>query len=410
MKILIVNYRYFVSGGPEKYMFNIMSKLRENGHEIINFSVNSTKNEPSAYEKYFVSPIGGMDQVYFEDYKKTPKTVMQLLGRSFYSLEVKNAVKRIIRDTEPDVVYILHYVNKLSPSVIRGAKEMGKRVVVRLSDYFLLCPRFDFLCGNEVCEDCLTRGYVSCIKKRCVKGSLAASLIRTASMRFHKMIDVYKNVDAFITPSAFMREKLLENGFDRVHNILTFTSDVDYSLNKPGSYGLYVGRMTQEKGVSSLVKAYTMLSPEHKLYVAADDSTKEAREIIRYAKEHGLDNVVFTGFLSGNELTDMVLNSRFVCVPSIWYENIPNVILEAHAAAKPVLCSRLGSLTELIENGRNGLLFKPGSSEEIASCIEQMDDDSLVTEMSVNARRSFEERYTWDVHYNKLIKLLSNEQ
>ena len=167
MRILIVNYRYFISGGPEKYMFNIKKMLEDNGHEVIPFSIHSNKNVETEYSKYFVEPIGGRDTTYFDEVKKTPKSIWQLLTRSIYSREVEKALKKEINDVKPDLVYIIHFVNKLSPSVITGANKMGIPVVLRLSDYFLLCPRFDFMYEKKVCEECLSKGYKSCIKKRC---------------------------------------------------------------------------------------------------------------------------------------------------------------------------------------------------------------------------------------------------
>lgn len=169
MRILLVNYRYFISGGPEKYMFNIKKMLEDNGHEVIPFSIHSNKNVKTEYSKYFVEPIGSRDVTYFEECKKTPKVIWQMLTRSIYSKEVEKAIKREIKDVKPDLVYIIHFVNKLSPSVICGAKKMGVPVVLRLSDYFLLCPRFDFMYDKKPCEECLTKGYMTCIKKRCVK-------------------------------------------------------------------------------------------------------------------------------------------------------------------------------------------------------------------------------------------------
>ena len=186
MKILLVNYRYFISGGPEKYMFNIKKMLEDNGHEVIPFSIHSNKNVETEYSKYFVEPIGSRDATYFEECKKTPKVIWQMLTRSIYSTEVEKAIKKEIKDVKPDLVYIIHFVNKLSPSVICGAKKMDVPVVLRLSDYFLLCPRFDFMYNKKPCEECLTKGYRTCIKKRCVKGSLFASVVRVFSMKVHK--------------------------------------------------------------------------------------------------------------------------------------------------------------------------------------------------------------------------------
>lgn len=412
MKILLVNYRYFISGGPEKYLFNIKDRFEREGHEVIPFSIKADKNVESEYSDYFVSPIGGEDQVYFEDYKKTPKTVWQMISRSVYSFGVKRAIKKIIRETRPDVVYILHFVNKLSPSVITGAKQMGCRVVLRLSDYYLLCPRFDFMYEQRACEECMKSGYGACLKRRCVKGSLAASLIRVTAMRLHKLMGVYKGVDAFVCPSKFLKDKLVEYGFpaDRVHQVLTFTSDSPYDTETVGEYGLYLGRITEEKGVESLIHAYQQLGEGYPLKVVADDSTPLAKKLHAFVEESGMKNITFTGFLSGDALHEAVAGARFMCVPSIWYENIPNTVLEAHAAGKPVICSRLGSLTELIEDDQNGYLFEPDDAESIAECVRRLDDDETVRRLARGARASFEKKYTGDRHYEELMDILSPKE
>ena len=196
-------------------MFNIKKMLEDNGHEVIPFSIHSNKNVETEYSKYFVEPIGSRDATYFEDCKKTPRVIWQMLSRSIYSVEVEKAIRKEIAEVKPDLVYIIHFVNKLSPSVIRGAKKMGKPVVLRLSDYFLLCPRFDFMYEKKPCEECLLKGYRTCIQRRCVKGSLFASMVRVFSMKIHSLLNIYKDVDAFITPSEFLKNKLVENGFDR---------------------------------------------------------------------------------------------------------------------------------------------------------------------------------------------------
>ena len=356
MRILIVNYRYFISGGPEKYMFNIKKMLEDNGHEVIPFSIHSNKNVETEYSKYF-----GRDTTYFDEVKKTPKSIWQLLTRSIYSREVEKALKKEINDVKPDLVYIIHFVNKLSPSVITGANKMGVPVVLRLSDYFLLCPRFDFMYEKKVCEECLSKGYKSCIKKRCVKGSLFASVVRVFSMKFHKMINVYKNVYAFITPSEFLKKKLSLNGFEekRIHCIPTFTaSKTTIGEQQIGSYGLYFGRVTEEKGVETVIKAYEKL-PEYTVKIMGDDTTDEAKRLKKYVENHKMKNVEFLGFKSGAELENIIKGARFTLIPSIWYDNLPNTALESFQYSKPVIASNIGSLPELVIDGENGYLFKP---------------------------------------------------
>lgn len=411
MKILLVNYRYFISGGPEKYMFNIKDMLESEGHEVIPFSIHSNKNVETEYSKYFVEPIGSRDATYYDDYKKTPKTILQMLSRSIYSITVKKAIKKVITDTKPDLVYILHFINKLSPSVIKGAKEMGLPVVLRLSDYFLLCPRFDFLYRKKICEDCLSHGYRSCIRKRCIKDSLSASVIRVFAMKVHRIMKVYKHLDAMIAPSRFLMDKLSANGFDgsRINHIPTFTSYKDSVEEQvPGRYGLYFGRITEEKGVDVLVRAYELLGEGYPLVITGDDTTEEGIRLKEYVKEHGLSHITFTGFLSGERLQDIIRNARYVLIPSIWYDNLPNTALEAFRLHKPVLASNIGSLPELVIPGVNGFLFEAGNAEEAAAMIRTMEDDTLVRQMGSNSYKLLQEQFSAEKHYQELITLFQS--
>lgn len=405
MKILLVNYRYFISGGPEKYMFNIKKMLEDQGHEVIPFSVHSNKNVQTEYSKYFVEPIGSRDATYFEECKKTPRVIWQMLSRSIYSLEVEKAIRKEIAEEKPDLVYILHFVNKLSPSVIRGAKKMGKPVVLRLSDYFLLCPRFDFMYEKKPCEECLKKGYRTCIQRRCVKGSLFASLVRVLSMKIHALLDVYRDVDAFITPSEFLKNKLVENGFDRekIYCIPTFTTSKS-RVGEPivGDYGLYFGRITEEKGVESVVCAFEEL-PQHHVKIVGDDTTEEAKRLKQYVQEKNLTNIEFTGFKSGVELEELIKGSRYTLIPSVWYDNLPNTALESFQYSKPVIASNIGSLPELVLDGVNGYLFEAGNAGDLRDKILRLCDDEQVKNMGAESRLRLEKKFAPKDHYDALM-------
>lgn len=410
MKILLVNYRYFISGGPEKYMFNIKKMLEENGHEVIPFSIHSDKNLETEYSKYFVEPIGGRDITYFDEVKKTPKSIFQLLSRSIYSIEVEKAIKMIIKDTKPDLVYVIHFVNKLSPSVLVGAKKMNVPVVMRLSDYFLLCPRFDFLSNQKVCEDCLKYGYRSCLKKKCVKNSLVTSFIRVFSMKFHRMIDVYKNVDVFITPSEYLKNKLLENGFEK-YNIKCIPTFTQLATNDNeqivGEYGLYFGRISEEKGVETIVKAYERI-PDHYVKIMGDDTTDEAIKLKKYIEEKQLTNIEFVGFKKGEELEEIIKKSKFTIIPSIWYDNLPNTALESFKYSKPIIASNIGSLPELVVNNENGFLFEPQNFNELSELVKKFDNEELVKRMGMNGREKLNNKFSPQKHYSELLEVFNN--
>lgn len=405
MKVLLVNYRYFISGGPEKYMFNIKKMLEDNGHEVIPFSVHSNKNVKTEYSKYFVEPIGNRNVTYFEECKKTPKVIWQMLTRSIYSVEVEKAIRKEIKDVKPDLVYIIHFVNKLSPSVIHGAKKMGLPVVLRLSDYFLLCPRFDLMYERKPCEDCLSKGYGICIKRRCVKGSLLASLIRVLSMKVHYMMKIYNEVDAFITPSEFLKEKLVENGYDekKINCIPSFTvSESEIGEPAIGTYGLYLGRIEEEKGVDVVVRAYEKI-PEYNVKIVGDDTTGEAIRLKKYINDKNIRNVEFVGFKSGEELEKVIKGARFTLIPSLCYDNLPNTALESFQYSKPVIASNIGSLPEIVLDGVNGYLYTTGNVDELCERIRQLDDDEVVKKMGKSSFNRLSGRFAPEIHYRKLM-------
>lgn len=410
-KILMVNYRYFVSGGPEKYMFNIKDVFEQRGHKVIPFSVKSSKNIETDYKKYFVTPIGGENVVYFNEYKKTPQTVLKMLSRSFYSPEVKKALKYEIDMESPDTVYILHHVNKLSPSVIKAAKEAGKKVVVRLSDFFLMCPRFDFLRDGDVCENCLQGSLMSAVHHNCVQNSKTASLIRAMSMKFHRLIKIYDLVDYFVTPSLFLRSKLIEFGFDekKVIHIPTFIDSSNIQANYThDNYILYLGRLNKEKGVEYAVKAMSHLKDKSLVLKvvgqASDGELKNIKDIIAL---NNIKNVELLGFKSGKELEMLITKAKFIVVPSIWYDNMPNVLLEAFAHGKPAIASNFGSLPEVVENKVNGLLVEPKNELDLAEKIDFLSSNNqLIIEYGKKAREKAEKYYNSELHYERLSKIL----
>lgn len=407
MRILLINYRYFISGGPEKYMFNIKKLMEDNGHEVIPFSIHSNKNVETEYSKYFVEPIGSRDATYFEECRKTPKIIWQMISRSVYSFEVKKALQKEIEEIKPDLVYIIHFVNKLSPSVIRGAKQMKIPVVLRLSDYFLLCPRFDFICRKKVCEKCLNKGYMSCIKERCVKGSFFASVVRILSMKIHKLLKIYDDVDAFITPSQFLKDKLINAGFDseKIYCIPTFTSSkTEIGENKIGKYGLYFGRITEEKGVETVVKAYEKMH-DYNVKIMGDDTTEEAIRLKKYVVDHRLNNIEFIGFKSGAELEEIIKGARFTLIPSIWYDNLPNTALESFQYSKPVIASNIGSLPELVTDGVNGYLFEPNSVDDLIKKIKLFNDNESVVIKGENSRKKLDSKFSSQNHFDNLINI-----
>lgn len=286
---------------------------------------------------------------------------------------------------------------------------MGVPVVLRLSDYFLLCPRFDFIYNKKPCEDCLKKGYFTCLKHRCVKNSLFASLIRVLSMKIHSLIRIYDDVEAFITPSEFLRNKLIANNFNekKIYHIPTFTvSKLAESIKETGTYGLYFGRITEEKGVETIVRAYEKL-PELKVKIMGDDTTDEAIKLKNYIKKNKIKNIEFVGFKTGEELEYIIKGAKFTIIPSIWYDNFPNTAIESFKFSKPVIASNIGSLPELVEDNINGYLFEAGNIDDICEKIKMLDKCKDIEQMGEASRYKLEKEFSPDMHYKVLMSVFN---
>jgi glycosyltransferase involved in cell wall biosynthesis len=415
VRIIICNKYYFVTGGPERYMFSIADQLQEQGHEIIPFSVDSTRNEPTPYASYFVSSPVGRENY---DSRLTQKKVgldgkVRIAGRAVYSREAYQKLRRLIRDMQADLVYVLNFSSYLSPSIIDAAHDEKVPVVVRLSSFDLLCANNVFLRNGQICTECLTHGKYRGIVHRCCGGSLGASAVRVAAMYYHDVIEVYRRVTAYVAPARFMRQKLIEGGFpaERIHHIPTFVDVGRFhprSAGTPdGGYVLYFGRIAADKGVGVLVDAYSLLGPSAPpLVLMGFAEPDEEQKLRQRCEELRLANVHFIGPRQGEEMVSIVQRSRCVVSPSLWFDNTPNTIYEAFACGRPVIASDIGSLPEQVIDEQTGLLFEMGHPEALAAQLARLlHDGVLADQLGANALRMVQTEYSSETHVRRLQTL-----
>ena len=413
MRVIVANYRFFIAGGPEKYMFNFIKAAEERNIEVIPFSINYQQNIDSPYSKYFAKPRA--EQLMYGDTKKSISNYWGMFRATVWNWDAEKRLRKLIRDTKPDCVYILHEINHLSPSIIRAAKKGGVKVVHRISDFFMFCPKYDFLCGNEVCEACLHGDYSKAIKNRCVKGSKIGTLLRVFSMKLYKHISIFDQVDSFICTCEFSRKKLIEGGVDpyKVSCVPTF---IDVSSITPSyendHYFLFLGRMAHQKGTIYAIEAMKYLAgTDYLLKITGDiGDSQEGQELWKYITENNLqDKVVFTGFLHGMELDKLIDRCTAVVCPAIWYENMPNALIEAYAHGKPVIASRIGCFQDAVIDEKTGFLFSPKDSKELSDrMFKYIKDEELSVHQGKNAREYCEKYFNKQKHIDKLISILFN--
>ncbi len=420
MKILLANYRYFVSGGPERYMFNVSDALQIRGHTVVPFSVQYRRNLPTPYSKYFVSPIGSVDDVYFDEHARFPATVLKTLERLFYSSEVRTAVRRLVQVERPDIAYVLHYLRKLSPALLVGLKEEGVPIVVRLSDYQMCCPQAHFLRGGEPCRLCASGDLFPSIRHGCIKGSVPASFVNALATWYHRSKGYFDLIDRFVVTNSFMLETMLAAGVSekRIALIPTFAKDQEIRpefVSQKADVVAYVGRVEFLKGVHVLIEAVGLIAqrfPEvaWRFEIAGEGDQAYLAQLRQRCQQLGITTrVAFLGLLQGDALSDLFARSQAQVVPSLWFENLPNSLLEGYAAGVPAIGSDIGSLPGTITQGKTGFLFRTGDPQSLAdTLVGCWRNRTGLSDMGLAARLLAATEYSENRHLDRLTHLFDS--
>ncbi len=413
MKILIINYRYFVSGGPERYMFNLIELLESKGHEIIPFSIRYKNNIKTDYEKYFATPITTDEQVYFREHTWNFKNIIKALERSFYSKEVYKKLKCLIDDTQPDFAIVLHYLRKLSPSVLDALSDHRIPFVVRLSDFAMICPNAHLLRDGRVCELCITGNLFNSVKFKCVQNSFSASIVNYVATAYHRRLKVFDKIKYFVVPSEFTINKMVEGGWDAEKMVhLPTLVNIQANKNVPAKLKqiIFVGRLDYTKGVHILLEAIRILKAQNiddfKCLIAGSGEIKYCEQLNLFVKAHDLSNVLFLGNVEKVQLDEHIKSSMFSIAASLWYENIPNSVLESMAQGTPVLASRHGSYLELVKDGETGLLFEPGHADDLSEKIKYLlSNPELCSKMGEECQIFVKDNNSAEKHCDILLNL-----
>jgi len=410
LRVVFCNYRYFVSGGPERYMFSLGEVLESHGHSIIPFSVAYKQNLPTPYSKYFVSPPGADDQVYFKDLNLSLSRRLKFAMNSIYSLEARKKMAALIKSERPDIIQNFQINTYLSYSILDACYKYRVPVVSRMSTFQLMCPGELFFREDSVCEAC-KQSLLNAIRYRCVQDSYAATTVRVLTMALYDIMNIYKKISAFIVPSRFLQIKMKEYGFpgSKVFHVPSFVNvDRFVPEYRNKGYIVYFGRIVREKGVLDLVKAYEKLNPKNSLKIIGDYHSREGKRIRDYVNKKNIRGIEFYDFMPLEQLQSVIQHSMFTVCPSIWYENTPLSVYESLAWGKPVIGARIGSIPEQIEDGKTGLLYEKGNPDDLAEKMHfLLTHSNRLPDMGAEARQSVEERYSPEVHYEKLIRIYS---
>lgn len=420
MKILIVHYRYYITGGPERYLFNLKQALESRGHKVIIFSRRLSQNEDNEYKDYWVDNIGNSDSIYYNQTKKSIRIYFDMFCREFYSFKSKKALKKLIKVTNPDICYLMVYKGVFSPSVIDACVEMKLPIVNRISDYNPMCGACSLYRDGHLCCDCFNDNDISCLRHRCVKNSFILSSVRYASMRFHERLKMNNKIDAIVCTNGFMKEMFLKRHLvpeEKLHVIPTFfhqtedMSSLDKSLPKSdsGIKLLYIGNIDESKGIYDLINALAIVRKrrtDFRLYIVGGLHQEENDVMIKLIQEKQLtDNVSFQPFRHDGRVYDYYINSHLTILPARWPENLPNTLVESLYFHRPVVVPDKGSFKYTTDESI-AFRYHAYSVDSLADTIlSVLDQPDKVKEKSESCEDYFQINYSEEMHINELLNL-----
>lgn len=369
MKILMVNKFHHVVGGSERYFFGLQEMFSAMGDKVLSFSMKDEQNVPSPQTRYFIRHV---------DFNE-PVGIVKLIHNSMhvlYSLEAKNKFAKLLDDEKPDIIHLNIFQSQLTASIVDAAVSRGIPIVYTAHELKSICPNYQMLNHGRVCEKCLGGNYWHCFREGCMKDSRMKSLLASMEAYVYKIRKTYRKMDLVITPSDFYRRKIDEAGVMGcpvlyLRNFLPEETVYDGSF-RDGRYLLYFGRLSREKGILTLIRAYALSGTSLPLYIAGQGPMEE--KIFALIDELGLsDRVKVLGFMTGERLSELVREATAVCLTSEWYENGPYSIMEAQSFGRPALVTDIGGLPELVEDGKDGVVCRMGDINSIAEGIRRIE-------------------------------------
>lgn len=350
--------------------------LRERGHEVVEFVRSSAEIEHMRL---------GKARAFFS---------------GVYSWLARRRMRNVLGETRPDIVHVHNVYPLISPSVLVECRRAGMPVVMTVHNYRLVCPNGLHLSRGEVCERCLGGREYWCVLRNC-EGSLPKSIgyaLRNWVARKRRAF--LDNVTMYAALTEFQRQRLIAEGFpaERIAVIPNMAGGDGHAAGgAAGDYVAYAGRISPEKGVTHLLSAARRLS---------DIAFKAAGGYDRMPHLPGEApaNFEFLGHLGTERLNGFYSQARMLVLPSTWFEGFPMTIAEATVRGKPVVCSRIGGLPEIVDDGATGLLFEPGNAADLAEKIRYLwDRRDLCRRMGEAGREKALREYSPEKYYERLM-------
>jgi glycosyltransferase involved in cell wall biosynthesis len=382
MKIVMVHNAYREAGGEDVVFESEKRLLERTGHIVIPYVRSNTELQNASF----------LDRIAI-----TPRMV--------WSSKTRREFAAILEAEWPDIVHIHNTFMVISPSIYSACSERGIPVVQTLHNFRLLCPGANFFRDGNICKECVDQSLLRSVRHGCYRNSRGATAGVALMLAFHRALDTWRaSVTRFIALTEFARERFVAAGFPSDKFVIkpNFADPDPGERVGAGEYAVFVGRLLENKGLRVLLNAWKKLPTQYPLHIVGEGPERAALEA--QAHEWQLSEINFRGRLSRTAAIETVKRARFIIVPSRLYEGFPMCIVESFACGIPVLCSRLGGMTEIVEDHLTGLHFNPGDAQDLASAVQWAWNHPLeLAKMGRAARRKYETDYTAEKNYSLLM-------
>lgn len=359
-----MNSYHYRRGGADAVYFDHAMLMTSLGWDNAFFAMHHPKNLDSIWSRYFIDELefGG-------DYSLTQK--LKMASKVVYSWEAQRKIGMLIRDFQPDIAHLHNIYHHQSPSILSTLHAANIPIVMTAHDLKIACPAYKMLNQTGICERCNGGTVLNVVVHRCVRDSLAASVVVAAEAALHRALNTYqKYLSQVVVPSRFFLEKFVEWGWprDKFRYIPNYVDSVKFEPDfRPGDYFFYFGRLAPEKGVATLLRAAHAAGS--KLKIAGTGPQDD--ELRALAASLG-GNVEFLGFRTGSDLHALIQGARAVVLPSEWYENAPMSVLESFALGKPVIGASIGGIGEMVLDGETGWLFPSADVPQLTDLLRRV--------------------------------------
>jgi glycosyltransferase involved in cell wall biosynthesis len=320
----------------------------------------------------------------------------------FHSNISSRRMAKLLRTFHPDILHIHNWFPLISPSIISIASDAGVPVVQTLHNYRMICANGLLYRDGKVCDDCAGKAVpLSGILHRCYSDSRVGSALVSAAFSYHRFAHTWDNISTFIAVSAYQRALLVGGGIDPTQVAVkpNFVRESRGPGDGSGGYALFAGRLTEQKGIRTVIKAWEEHRPGRPLRIMGDGPlVDEVRN-----KAAILPQVEYLGQRSANEVLQAMAGAKFLIFSSESYEPFPLAVVEAFSQGTPVLAANLESINELVSDGETGLRYMPGDAGDLAAKMKLIGADlSKYQAMRRECRAVYESRYTEGLNYKML--------